>query len=170
MEFVRRVLPKAGEVNHASILASEAPVGALPLAEYFTFTLFPASVVNRILKVLSSIFLSVGEPVLASINMPTGHPVIIELKIEIEEFLRICAPARNRLFPELLKVALGPTAVILLNTALVLGRAVEPLELLSLSKASEVDISAITESRITNPNCTLPLYPLSVSKSSSCVF
>jgi hypothetical protein len=43
-------------------------------------------------------------------------------------------------------------AVILLKIAFVFGVAVVPLALLSLSNASEVEMSAITESRITKPN------------------
>ena len=70
----------------------------------------------------------------------------------MEEFLRICAPARNRLLPTFELVALGPMAVILLKIAEVLGLAVVPLGLLSLSNASEVDISAITESLTIKPN------------------
>jgi hypothetical protein len=77
---------------------------------------------------------------------------MIELKIEIAEFLLICAPQRNNELPILFNVARGPIAVILLNIAFVFGAAVVPLALLSLSNASEVEISAITESRSTRPN------------------
>src|SRR5262245_53930599 len=67
------------------------------------------------------IFISVGVPVVASINKPTGQPIITELKIEIDELRRICAPFLNNEFPTLLVVARGPIIVILLYTAFVCG-------------------------------------------------
>ena len=111
----------------------------------------------------------VGVPVVPSISIANGQPIITELNKLISELRRMCAPALYNELPLLLDVAIGPIAVILLNTTDVLGLAVEPVGLLSLSNASERDTSAIEESLITKPNCTLPLYPLSVSKSSSCV-
>src|SRR6187455_1288997 len=130
---------------------------------------FPARVTLRRRKLLSSIFKAVAVPVVPSINIPCGQPIMIELKIEIAEFLLICAPQRNNELPILFNVARGPIAVMLLNIAFVFGAAVVPLALLSLSNASEVEISAIIESRSIRPNRTFPLKPLSVSKSSSCV-
>ena len=86
--------------------------------------------------------------------------MIIELKIEIPEFLLICAPARNKLFPIFVNVALGPIAVILLNIALVFGVAVVPAGLLSLSNASEVEISAIRESRMYQAKLNFSAIPI----------
>src|SRR4030095_16133692 len=160
---MNQVLNVAAEL----ILAPPVPVKAR-LERVVAFP-FPARVTLRSRKLLSSIFKAVAVPVDPSIKIPCGQPIMIELKIEIAEFLLICDPQRNNELPILFNVARGPIAVILLKIAFVFGVAVVPLALLSLSNASEVEISAITESRSTRPNCTLPLNPLSVSKSSSCV-
>ena len=73
--------------------------------------------------------------------------------IEIPVFLLICAPALYKLLPfPYVGSILGPIAVILENTAVVLGDKVDPLPSLSDSKASDVEISAIAESLNTIPN------------------
>jgi hypothetical protein len=78
--------------------------------------------------------------------------MITELKIEIEEFLRICAPVLYKLLPTFAIVALGPIAVILLYTAEVWGVSELPLASLSLSQDEDFEISAMAESRNTIPH------------------
>ena len=102
-------------------------------------------------------FAPVAVPVVPSTSMPNGHPIITELNQDISEFLLICAPALYNELPMLVAVALGPIAVILLNTTDVFGVTVVPPALLSLSNASDLEASAINESLIAKPNCTLPL-------------
>src|SRR6185436_4936910 len=121
-------------------------------AAYLTEVLQPAITVLRTRRVLSAMFNSTYRPLLPSISRPVGQPRIAELKIDIPEFLLICAPARKRLLPLLLSVANGPMAVMLLNTAAVCGSRFDPLASLSLSNASELERSAINESRMINPN------------------
>ncbi len=58
------------------------------LQAYFTGVAEPAIIVFCTDNVVG-ILLSVGYPLLASINKPIGHPIITELKIDSEEFLRI---------------------------------------------------------------------------------
>jgi hypothetical protein len=93
-------------MQHLNLIVAPA------VPENFRLTVLPASVTLRKRKVLSSIFKAVEVPVVASIKMPWGHPIMIELKIDMPEFLLICAPQRNKLLPVLLNVALGPIAVI----------------------------------------------------------
>src|SRR4051812_13095512 len=111
-------------------------------------------------------FRSVGVPLLASISKAfTGPPLPFqprntELKILSSQFLRNCAPARNKLLPIEDAVILGPTKVILLKTAEVFTGLIatglfalagmgtrnvflsDPLASLSHSKASLFEISA----------------------------
>ena len=73
--------------------------------------------------------------------------------IEIPVFLLICAPALYKLLPlPYTGSILGPIAVIFENTAVVCGLTAVPPLLLSDSNASEVEISAITESLKMIPN------------------
>ena len=78
--------------------------------------------------------------------------MMIELKSDILEFLLICAPQTNKLFPVFAKVALGPITVMLLKTTDVCGNKELPLASLSLSKASLFEISATEESLKEIPN------------------
>jgi len=66
-----------------------------------------------------------------------------------------------------LVVAAGPIKVTLYHVGDVLGEFVDPLPSLSLSNPFDCDASAIAGSRNDNRNCSFPLYPKSVSKSSS---
>src|SRR5690242_21720497 len=106
----------------------------------------------RMRNVLSAIFNSTNLPLLPSINTPVGQPRNTELKIEIAELRRICAPARYKLLPLLFNVAKGPMEVTLLNIAPVWGVNADPFASLSLSNDSELERSAISESRTIRPN------------------
>src|SRR5262245_27292386 len=98
---------------------SVQPVGTVLLALYFTGVVQPAMILFWKYRLIDwfgvagtpVILISVGVPVVASINKPTGHPIITELKIEIAELRRICAPFLNKEFPTLLLAALGPIMV-----------------------------------------------------------
>ncbi|NJK86802.1 MAG: hypothetical protein HC906_13330 [Bacteroidales bacterium] len=66
-------------------------------------------------------------------------------------------------------MAAGPNALIFVKMAFVFGATLVPASLLSDSKPLAASVSTIDESRAIKPNCTNPLKPLSVSKSSSSV-
>jgi len=110
-----------------------------------------------------------GTVPLLSKKIPCGHPMNNVLKISILEFLLICAPALNKELYGLVAFGFGPITVKFVNTGAVIGVLADPVASLSDSKASDVEISAIFGSLKAIPNCTLPVNPLSVSKSSSCV-
>ena len=144
-----------------------APVGAVALGEYFIGVAQLEMTVFCTCNSLLAIFKSVGTPLLPSKSKPIGQPIITELYIDSLVFLLIWPPAPYKLLPTVVAVALGPTSVILLNKALVIGVKALPLASLSLSNPFDFEMSATALSRKLIPNCTLPLNPLSVSKSSS---
>ena len=115
----------------------------------------------------AGILLSVGTPLVASMYKPFGHPMINALKIEIVEFLLICAPHTKRLLPLFERVAFGPNTVMFENTAAVCGNNALPFASLSLSKDSLFEISATEESLSAIPNSQFLSHPSHSSISSS---
>src|ERR1044071_7997419 len=107
------------------MVAFVAPVGEVVLAAYVTAVGHPAIMVFCTSR-LPGMLASVGAPFEASTNKPCGHPIMSELKIEIVEFLLICAPAKNKLLPVFANVAFGPRMVIFEKIALVCGVKVLP--------------------------------------------
>ena len=113
----------------------------------------PANTLFLNTKVLAAALLSEALP---SICKPVGQSVKTELKMEIEEFLRMRIALRN-LASMLLAVLprYGPMSVTFENIAFVCGNTVVPPALLSDSKPSEVlhvHWSAMLGSRTPNKN------------------
>ena len=105
-----------------------------------------------------------------SIDNPFSQPTTSEFKHEVEVFLLNLnafsnfSPTGNTIVP----FPFGPTIVMLEKIGRVLGCAVDPVASLSDSKQFESPgASDKSLSRMASPNCIFPLYPKSVSKSSS---
>ena len=137
--------------NHDCTLEVAQPVGEVAETAYLKLVVTPARILFWKTNFPLAILLSVGVPLEASINKPTGYPIKTELKTDSAEFLLICKAFWNKvLIPEALVEVdvetIGPIIVILENTAEVCGVRAEPLASLSDSKALEPETSAIAAS------------------------
>jgi len=118
--YVRLVFPLALKKVVRSVI--EYPVGEEVEAPYFKGVTLPARILFSKARLPLVIFLSVGVPLVASTNKPTGKPVKTELNTEIEEFLLICKPFWNNELIEptlvlVLEELIGPIIVIFENVA-----------------------------------------------------
>ena len=161
-------MPSKDELPPAAYLSAiavvELMIGVLP-----AIILFCHNAVLAVVKLVTEAF-SNRSPLLKSKNK--------ELKTFNSDDLLILAALSCSEFKEVsgvVNVALntGPKQVKFVKIALVFHASVVALPVgvpglpLSDSKASDVDISNPLGSLIDKPNCTLPLNPLSASKSSS---